>query len=331
MNLNSLFRVNQLTDAINNKEINTGFFSKKGLFSPKPLNSNMILLEEKDGYLKILEARPQGSTGQGLPTESRALRTFKCPHFPIDTHISANDVGNVREFGSEMQQSLANQVAEHLGQHKEAHELTKEYLLVTALQGKAVDGAGNILMDSFAEYGVTQEVFNFADMTTQNKIEKTFRDILRIHDDHLIGDRSTGAEMACGRELYDAIFDNEIVKKYYLNASESRKRLESDNRRGFYIEGVFIYEYADKIKQPNGSYKQFLSTTESIIYPLGTSNTFKNYICPADFNETVQTYGREYYAKVESAPMGRGYNFHSQSNILPVCLRPKVLVKMIKA
>lgn len=330
MNIESLFKVDKLTDAINKKEINSGFFTKKGLFTPKPLDSNKILLEEKDGYLKILEARPMGSLGQGLAKESRSLRTFKCPHFPIDTHISAADINRVREFGKETIASVSRRVNEELEEHKAAHELTKEYLLATALQGKAIDGAGNVLIDSFAEYNVSQEVFSFADMTTQNKIEKTFRDILRIHDDNLTGDRSSGAEMACGRELYDAIFDSEIVKKYYMGVSETRKRLENDNRRGFWIEGVFIYEYSDKIKQPNGSFKQFLNPAESIIYPTGTANTFKLYVCPADFNETIQSMGLEYYAKMEAGKMDRGYNFHSQSNILPICLRPKVLVKMKK-
>ena len=49
---------------------------------------------------------------------------------------------------------------------------------------------------------------------------------------------------------------------------------------------------------------------------------------PADFNEAVGTVGQEYYAKQEPRKFGRGVDIHTQSNPLPLCMRPEVLVEL---
>ena len=62
-----------------------------------------------------------------------------------------------------------------------------------------------------------------------------------------------------------------------------------------------------------------------------TANTFRTYFAPADFNETANTLGLPLYAKQEPRKFGRGTDLHTQSNPLPICLRPEVLVKGTKA
>ncbi len=72
----------------------------------------------------------------------------------------------------------------------------------------------------------------------------------------------------------------------------------------------------------------FIAEDEGHCFPMGTLNTFRTYFAPADFNETVNTLGREIYAKQESRKFERGTDLHTQSNPLPLCLRPAVLVKI---
>jgi hypothetical protein len=59
-------------------------------------------------------------------------------------------------------------------------------------------------------------------------------------------------------------------------------------------------------------------------------NTFQTLFAPADFIETVNTLGLELYAKQEERKFGRGIDLHAQSNPLPICYRPGVLVKVTK-
>ena len=63
-------------------------------------------------------------------------------------------------------------------------------------------------------------------------------------------------------------------------------------------------------------------------FPLGTVETFASYFAPADFNETANTLGQQLYAKQEPRKFERGTDLHTQSNPLPMCHRPGVLVKL---
>jgi hypothetical protein len=55
--------------------------------------------------------------------------------------------------------------------------------------------------------------------------------------------------------------------------------------------------------------------------------TFRTWFAPADFNETVNTVGLPIYAKLEPRKFNRGMDLHTQSNPLPMCLRPALLTK----
>ena len=52
-------------------------------------------------------------------------------------------------------------------------------------------------------------------------------------------------------------------------------------------------------------------------------------MAPADFNETVNTLGQLLYAKQEPRKFERGTDLHTQSNPLPMCHRPALLVKLV--
>ena len=52
---------------------------------------------------------------------------------------------------------------------------------------------------------------------------------------------------------------------------------------------------------------------------------------PADFNETANTLGQALYAKQEPRKFDRGTDLHTQSNPLPMCHRPGVLIKLTAA
>jgi hypothetical protein len=73
------------------------------------------------------------------------------------------------------------------------------------------------------------------------------------------------------------------------------------------------------------------SSNSSTSFPMGTVDTFSTYFAPADFNETVNTLGQALYAKQEPRKFDRGTDLHTQSNPLPMCHRPGVLVKLTMA
>jgi hypothetical protein len=219
-----------------------------------------------------------------------------------------------------------------LAAHKARHEITVEYLLAGALRGRVLDGSGRELLNLWTEFGVTQETVTIQTANDLLKIKKLFRDIRRMHEDNLDSDTVTGAELKCSRELFDAIVDHPVINKAYINNNFAPAHIAEDLRKnGFVIEGVKITEYSAKAADVSGTMRAFIPTGEGVCYPTGTSDTFHIYHAPSDFNEDVGSYGQQYYAKIMEGDFNRGWNIHSQFNSLPVCLRPKTLIKVVSA
>jgi hypothetical protein len=99
-------------------------------------------------------------------------------------------------------------------------------------------------------------------------------------------------------------------------------------RSGFTFGGITFEEYRGQATDPDGNVRRFIASGEGYCFPVGTSQTFVTYFAPADFNETVNTLGLPIYAKQEPRKFDRGTDLHTQSNPLPLCLRPAVLVKV---
>ena len=84
-------------------------------------------------------------------------------------------------------------------------------------------------------------------------------------------------------------------------------------------------EYLGHASDGEGVDHVFVPEGTAIFFPLGTMTTFRTWFAPADFNETVNTVGLPIYAKLEPRKFNRGMDLHTQSNPLPMCLRPALL------
>jgi hypothetical protein len=106
-------------------------------------------------------------------------------------------------------------------------------------------------------------------------------------------------------------------------------------RNGFAFGSIVFEEYVGKASYLDGAgisqTRDFIAEGEAHAFPLGTVDTFATYFAPADFNETVNTLGQLLYAKQEPRKFDRGTDLHTQSNPLPMCHRPAMLVKLIMA
>ncbi len=119
-----------------------------------------------------------------------------------------------------------------------------------------------------------------------------------------------------------------MVEKYlYQEAANARE----DVRRGFTYGGLVFEEYVAHCALADGTDTSFVADDEAYAFPVGTQNTFATYFAPADFLEAANTKGRSVYAKVEARKFNRGADLHTQSNPLPLCRRPAVLVKLTKS
>lgn len=329
---NPAFSMTALSTAINLLPNSYNRLGDMGLFPDRPQRFRQIAVEEMHGVLNLLPTLPPGSPGTVGTRGKRKVRSFTIPHIPHDDVILPQEVQGIRAFGSENElQTIAGVMAEHLQTMRNKHAITLEHLRFGALKGEILDADGSVLYNLYDEFGIIQPApvtFKFSDPKAD--IKKTCLSILRYVEDNLHGESCTQVQCFVGEDFFDALTSHPMVKEAYHRWEDSFA-LRSDMRSGFPFAGIAFEEHRGRAWSADGVEHQFVNLGEGHCFPLGTVNTFATYYAPADFNETANTIALPLYAKQAPRDFDRGTDLHTQSNPLPLCHRPGVLVKVVMA
>lgn len=327
------FSMASLTAAINLLPNRYGRLEQLNLFPAKPVRTRQIIVEEYAGRLNLLPTKPPGSPGTVGERGTRKLRSFVIPHIPHDDVVLPEEVQGIRAFGSETEmEAISGVMARHLETMRNKHAITLEHLRMGALKGQILDADGSTIYDLYTEFQIAQQsvAFPFSNTTDNGQIKAACLDVLGLIEDGLKGEFMTGIHVLCSPEFFRALTTHKEVKTAYQNYQQGIY-LFSDVRNGFPYAGITFEEYRGQASDINGTVRKFIAPGEAHAFPLGTVDTFATYYAPADFNETVNTLGQPLYAKQEPRKFERGTDLHTQSNPLPMCHRPGVLVKLTSA
>ncbi|MBW2644606.1 MAG: major capsid protein [Deltaproteobacteria bacterium] len=323
------FNLASLTAAINILPNNYGRLEQMGLFPVKGVKTRAIYVEEKNGVLTLLQTQPVGSPGTAGKSGKRKLRSFVVPHIPHDDIVLASDVDGVRSFGTEdTLQTVTNEMNDKLQAMKNKHAITLEHLRMGALKGIILDADGSELYNLYTEFDITAKTIDFKLGTAATDVRGKCLEVARHIEDNLLGEVSTGVRCLVSPEFFDAFTKHAKVEKAFTYFENQNQDLSKDLRGGFKFGGITFEEYRGVASDAEGTARRFIADGEGHAYPEGTMDTFKTAAAAADFNETVNTMGLLYYAKVAERKHRRGYDLHTQSNPLPLCQRPGVLVKV---
>jgi Phage major capsid protein E len=109
------FTLVTLTDAINKIKFVPRRIDQLGLFQDTAINTTTIVIEQKDNVLVHIPPTPRGAPGTTVDKPKRNVRNLTVPHFEIKDAIYADEVQNVRAFGSEsVAETVMGKVAERL-------------------------------------------------------------------------------------------------------------------------------------------------------------------------------------------------------------------------
>ncbi len=322
------FNLANLTASINILPNLYGRLAEMKLFLPKRITTRTVLIDEKHGVLRLLESRPVGSPGTPAEHDKKKVRSFVVPQIPHDDVVLPGDVGGVRAFGSETElETVASIVNDRLQGMKNKHDITHEWLRMGALKGLILDGDGSVLYDLFDEFEITKKTVSFDLGTATTNVVGKCLEVKRHIEENLKGELMKGVRVEVSKEFYDALTTHKAVKEAFANWQGAQDRLGGDMRTGFTFGGITFEEYAGSATDSNGVLRRFIESGDGHAFPEGTGATFHQYAAPADFNETINTLGEVYYAKQAPRKHERGVDLHTQSNPLPLCLRPGVLVE----
>lgn len=334
------FSALSLSTAINLVPNQYGRVNELGIFSSEGVDTTMVGIEFEKGVLNLIPSTKRGTPAPKNKSGKREIKPFVIPHLPLDDMIYPSDIQNVKAFGANNLKTPESETAKRLESMARKHDITHEYLRCGALNGLIKDADGTTLFNLFTEFGVTEKVVDFQLDQEATDVAAKCREVSGYIEDNLEGDTMIRVHALCSPEFFNALISHKSVKEAYVNfqgiagaaaAIANQNPLRNDVRKGFQFQDIFFEEYRGKsnfLKKNGGTESRpFIPANDARFFPIGTTETFKQFNAPADWMETVNTIGQPKYAKVVPERGGRYVEVLSESNPLPLCLRPAVLVK----
>lgn len=279
----------ELTEAVNKLPLMPQRL--RPLFTQRSVRTTHVALDIREGRIMLVSHQdrrdpPQEMHGRG---SARTTRVLQAAHLPLSDNMSADDLQDVRGFGTTEPITREYVINNKMTDLKNSISMTTEFHRLGAAQGVVYDADGqSVLHNLFEVFGVRQKkmALVFPSNTTKfNPIKKVILDAKR-HAEEKLG----------GTDDY--------------------------RRRGFTYGNVTWIEASEVVGG-----RKLVESAKAHFYPVGL-DIFIQYNAPANWIETANTYGNEFYARMDVKPKGRGYDLEVQSNPLAICTYPEALVEL---
>lgn len=321
------FSLISLTDAFIKTPFKPGQVGASGLFNSSGVRHTTVAIEWKNGRLSLIQTSPRGGPASNIGDEKATIESFVVPHLERESTVYADEVQNVRAFGSENgEEAVMAVVNERMADLRKDHEVTLEHMRISALQGIVKDADGSTLVNLFTKFGVSQSTGTISPNATTDEGDALRGEIVALQrtiEGVLGGEPVSGYHAYCGSTFFDSLRGDRGVTETLRYADPQSLMNQTANARRFNFGGVTWEEYRGST---GGT--PFVAADEAYLYPTGT-NIFKTYFAPADYVETVNTLGLPGYAKIiRDTELNRWVKVHTQSNPLTIALRPDAIVKV---
>jgi hypothetical protein len=330
---NDAFKVTSLAGAMREIAFTPSRIGQLGLFQVENIDTLDVAIEKADDEkLVIVPSSPRGSEGSTRDLGRRSIRKLTVPHFQRDDAIYADEVQQVRAFGSENAvETIAGKIARKAAAHSQDFALTEEYHRLNVIKsGQLLDADGSVLYDYKTEFGEAMPAavnFNLgAANPAAGALRKKCTAITRTISTTLGGLPYRGIHAFCGDQFFDDLVNNKEVLELYKGheAALTLKKAYVDDGAGgtwgmFEFGGIVWENY-------RGGGQVSIDTEKAHIFPTGVPEFFKTIYAPADYIETVNRPGQRLYAKQWRMPNDKGVNLEYQMNALHFCTRPRALM-----
>jgi len=323
------FSLESLTAAINAAPHQPARISELGLFGENRVSTTQVMVEEQSGQLSLIPTSPRGGVPDTIGKDGRTVRSFAVPHLARESKVYADEIQNIRAFGTETEeQSIQSIVNARLATLRAMHEVTLEYHRMGAIKGIVYDSNGTTaIYNLFTEFNVAQQTNAIALGTPTTDVRAECITTIRQIESALGAARYKGIRAFCSDGFFDSLVGHTLVKASFQY--QEGNVLRSDLRNGFQFGGITFEEFRGSVGGV-----PFIPANEAFVFPEGVLTEkgplFTTVFAPADFMETVNTLGLPLYAKQAPDPSGlnRYTLLHSQSNPLCLCLIPRAVVKL---
>ena len=323
------FEVVDLTEELNLIPNTWGLINEMGLFRTESVSQHTITVEATSGTLSVIGDQVRGARNLVNKDDTRNIRAFSIPHFPLDDAISPQDLVGKRAYGSDQADTEAAVVARKLERIRRNHAVTTEAAKAYALTTGAIYAPNGTVVDNYyTSFNITRKEVDFVMGTATTDLTAKIEEVIaHIQDNINSGEVVNSVTVICSPAFFAKLISHATVKdayKYYTSTQEPlRNRLGSGVYRRFSHGGIDFVEY-------RGSYNgtALITSGDAYAVPMGTVDTFISYYSPANKLSLVNTLGVEVYAFQYRDARDEGILLQSESNQLHLVRRPQTVVRL---
>lgn len=324
---NDAFSLVGLSKAIVDTPFVPGRVGELGIFTNEPIATTSVALERVGTTLSLVSSAPRGSQGKPYTSDKRSVMNVGVVHLPQRASIVADEVQNIRAFGTDSELETAQKVMnKKLAKMRRDIDATLEWQRIGAIKGQILDADGTtVLADMNTLFGLGFQTQSMVLGTAGTNVRDKLVAAKRKVEAALGGLGYSGLRVLCSPAFMDTLCSHSKVEAAYANWS-SNEFLRTDHRAGFNFAQVTFEEYRGAVGGNN-----FITDGDAWMIPEGVPELFTTYFGPADYMETVNTLGLPYYAKQEMMDFNKGIMIEAQSNPISICTRPNAIVKLTVA
>ena len=302
------------------------------LYQTVASTQTVIQVMERNRILYIFDPQERGSSPTRLTQISRNLYSIPILHYYTEMSIRGSDVQDRVDLLTGMKtMGMDEAIADAMQYQRMSHSINMEYAgLCAFLKGVLVASDSTEHLNVFEIFGLTQKVIDFELSNVSLDVRAKCMEVARHIELNLRGDISNGKQAFVSPLFMDALSKHPQVEKAFANTQLAADRLGGDVRNGFQFGGINFVEYNALMPDLAGNTRKFIEDNLAFAFPLGTRDTFFMYYGPPDLNSInmANVAGQEVYALTVPDPLGKCVSLHVESDPLPLCRRPEVLVKL---
>ncbi len=321
------FSLQGLTGRVNQLPEVPTLIGSLNVFEEAGVETTTVSIEKQDEALTLIGTTPRGGPGEAVGGETRNIRSFHIPHLQRDDSVMADEVQNVRAFGTEnVLETVAARVDRKMARHTRSFDFTLENMRLGAITGIVLDKDGSTLFNLYTEFGVSQPAaVDFALNSAGTDVRGKCATVLDGIEDVLEGELVGKTYGLCGDTFFESLVTHATVVATYANW-QAAVALRADPRLPFEFGGISWLRYHTRPKALAArSGTAMISAKACKFVPSGVAELFITRFAPADYEETVNTTGLPRYAKQYAMPNNKGRMLEVQSNPLVMCTRPDAL------
>lgn len=307
-----------------------------GIFEDDPIRTTAMAVEQRQGKLVLIPFSERGQAGKQRETEKRQARYFKVPRLMHADTITAQEIQNIREFGTEsVLQQVETEVARRLSGPTgltSNMEFTWEFHRLAAINGQLLDADGSVKYDWFQEFGIKRpNAITFklglnADGTAvaPNSVRPLCNNIVRTMARNSQGAflPTTQVYALCGDEFWDLLTNHPDVIKTYYNWAAAEELRKGQAFQAMKFGGINWFNY----RGSDDATTIAVPTDQVRFFPVGAPGVFKRALAPGETFTWANTPGKQMYVlPIPDRDRNMFWTMEVYSYPLHICTRPEVL------